>query len=168
MNLHPALDPHAPKPTSLLTSSRLSRLIRTLPGSFSTSQLNTHQSETLVRLVAAQCGIEEELGENSQKRPSRQHEHARCLSLRSQPSHSRASPPQGIAAFLNQIEIWFSLLVRRLLSRLSCRSVQELRTRILAFIPYCNRTSKGAFRLPVQRTPCTPRQEVVSREGQGP
>jgi hypothetical protein len=51
-----------PLPTSLLTSTRLSRLIRTLPGSFSTSQLNTHQSETLVRLVAAQCGIEEELG----------------------------------------------------------------------------------------------------------
>ncbi len=29
---------------------------------FLTDQLNTHQSETLVRLVAAQCGIEEELG----------------------------------------------------------------------------------------------------------
>ena len=48
-------------------------------------------------------------------------------------------------AFLNQIEIWFSLLVRRLLSRLSCLSVQELRSRILAFIAYYHRTSNGAF-----------------------
>src|SRR2546430_508393 len=29
---------------------------------FITDQLNTHQSETLVRLVAAQCGIQEDLG----------------------------------------------------------------------------------------------------------
>ncbi len=40
---------------------------------------------------------------------------------------------------------WFFILVRRLLSRLSCLSVQELRTRILAFIAYYNRTSNGAF-----------------------
>src|SRR5260370_104649 len=49
------------------------------------------------------------------------------------------------SSWLNQMEIWFSLLVRRLRSRLSCLSVQELRTRILAFIAYCNRTSNGAF-----------------------
>ena len=41
----------------------------------------------------------------------------------------------------------------RLLSRLSCLSVQELRTRILAFIAYYNHTSNGAFRLPLQRAP---------------
>jgi hypothetical protein len=29
---------------------------------FLTDQLNTHQSETLVRLVAEQCGIQEDLG----------------------------------------------------------------------------------------------------------
>jgi hypothetical protein len=54
------------------------------------------------------------------------------------------SPTQAIAfasstlpdavAFLNQIEIWFSILARRLLPRLSCLSVQELRTRILALL----------------------------------
>ena len=49
------------------------------------------------------------------------------------------------SSWLNQIEIWFSILVRRLLSRLSCLSVQELRTRILAFIAYYNRTSNEAF-----------------------
>ncbi len=55
---------------------------------FVTDQLNTHQSETLVRLVAAQCDIQEELGENSQKWPSRQHEYARSFSLRPRSSHS--------------------------------------------------------------------------------
>jgi len=55
---------------------------------FITDQLNTHQSETLVRLVAAQGGIQEDLGENSQKRPPRQHAHACGFSLRPQPSHS--------------------------------------------------------------------------------
>jgi transposase len=55
------------------------------------------------------------------------------------------------SSWLNQIEIWFSILVRRVLSRLSCRSVQELQTRVLAFIAYYNRTSNGAFRLPLQR-----------------
>ncbi len=61
------------------------------------------------------------------------------------------------SSWLNQIEIWFSILVRRLLSRLNCVSVQELRTRILAFIAYYHRMSNGAFHwtykglLPVSR-----------------
>jgi putative transposase len=62
---------------------------------FITDQLNTHQSETLVRLVAEQCGLQEELGENSQKRSSGQHENACCLSLRPQPSHSLCLHPQA-------------------------------------------------------------------------
>jgi len=49
------------------------------------------------------------------------------------------------SSWLNQISIWFSILVWRLLSRLSCTSVQELRAHILAFIAYYNRTSNGAF-----------------------
>jgi transposase len=50
------------------------------------------------------------------------------------------------SSWLNQIEIWFSILVRRLLARASWVSVQELRTRILAFIAYYNRTAHGPFR----------------------
>ena len=111
---------------------------------FLTDQLNTHQSETLVRLVAAQCGIEEELGIKGKSG------HLASMNTRavflSDPSHRiRFVYTPRHSSWLNQIEIWFSILVRRLLSRLSCRSVQELRTRILAFITYYNRTSKGAF-----------------------
>ena len=49
------------------------------------------------------------------------------------------------SSWLNQIEIWFSILVRRLLARASWISVAQLRQGILAFIAYYNRTSNGAF-----------------------
>ena len=45
-------------------------------------------------------------------------------------------------SWLNQVEIWFSILVRRVLKRGSFRSVEDLRTRILAFIDYFNQTAK--------------------------
>src|SRR2546423_11616628 len=120
---------------------------------FVTDQLNTHQSEALVRLVAAQCDIQEELGVKGKSG------HLASMSTRaaflSAPSHRiRFVYTPRHSSWLNQIEIWFSILVRRLLSRLSCLSVQQLLTRILAFIAYYNRTSNGAFRLPLQRTSC--------------
>jgi transposase len=40
--------------------------------------------------------------------------------------------------WLNQVEIWLSILVRRLLNRASFPPVDELRQRILAFIDYFN------------------------------
>jgi transposase len=111
---------------------------------FVTDQLNTHQSEALVRLVAEQCGIQEELGIKGKSG------HLASMSTRAafltDTSHRiRFVYTPRHSSWLNQIEIWFSILVRRLLSRLSCLSVQELRTRILAFIAYYNRTSNGAF-----------------------
>jgi len=111
---------------------------------FVTDQLNTHQSEALVRLVAEQCGIQDDLGIKGKRG------HLATMSARaaflSDPSHRiRFVYTPRHSSWLNQIEIWFSILVRRLLSRLSCLSVQELRARILAFIAYYNRTSNGAF-----------------------
>ncbi len=41
-------------------------------------------------------------------------------------------------SWLNQIELWFSILVRRLLKRGNFTSVEDLRERILAFIAYFN------------------------------
>jgi putative transposase len=50
------------------------------------------------------------------------------------------------ASWLNQIEIWFSILVRRLLKRSSFRSTTELRQRILDFIDYFNATMAKPFK----------------------
>ena len=49
-------------------------------------------------------------------------------------------------SWLNPIEIWLSLLVRRVLKRGNCTSVADLRARILAFIDYFNRTLAKPFK----------------------
>ncbi len=43
------------------------------------------------------------------------------------------------ASWLNQVEIWFSVLYRRVLRRGSFSSTEDLREKILAFIEYFNR-----------------------------
>lgn len=48
-------------------------------------------------------------------------------------------------SWLNQIECWFSILVRRLLKRGSFTSVEHLQQRILEFIDYFNQTLGKPF-----------------------
>ena len=49
-------------------------------------------------------------------------------------------------SWLNQIEIWFSILVRRVIRRGNFRSAEDLREKILAFIEYFNRTLAKPFK----------------------
>ena len=49
------------------------------------------------------------------------------------------------SSWLNQIEIWLSILVRKLLKRGSFRSVADLKRQILAFIDYYNATMAKPF-----------------------
>ena len=49
-------------------------------------------------------------------------------------------------SWLNQIELWFSILVRRLLKRASFTSEEDLKERVLAFIEYFNRTMAKPFK----------------------
>ena len=57
-------------------------------------------------------------------------------------------------SWLNQVERWFSILVRRLLKRASFTSTEELRTRILAFIAYFNQHARP-FRWTYRGRPLT-------------
>lgn len=49
------------------------------------------------------------------------------------------------SSWLNQIELWFSILVRKLLRRASFTSQADLKARILEFIAYFNRTMAKPF-----------------------
>ena len=50
------------------------------------------------------------------------------------------------SSWMNQIEIWLSILVRKLLKRGSFTSVEELQAKVLAFIEYDNRTMAKPFK----------------------
>ena len=112
---------------------------------FIVDQLNTHQSESLVRLVAQVEGYADDLGvkgesgilQSMASRAAFLSDPQRWIQFVYLPKHT---------SWLNQIEIWFSILVRRLLKRASFTSTEELRTRILAFIAYFNATMAKPFR----------------------
>jgi transposase len=50
------------------------------------------------------------------------------------------------ASWVNQIEIWFSLLAKRVLQHASFRSFEELAARVLDFIAHWNRSDAHPFR----------------------
>lgn len=49
------------------------------------------------------------------------------------------------ASWMNQIEIWLSILARKLLKRGNFRSLTDLKEQILAFIAYYNRIMAHPF-----------------------
>jgi transposase len=59
------------------------------------------------------------------------------------------------ASWLNQIEIWFSVLTRKLLARESFSSLAELKERIEQFITYHNRYLAHPYRWTYTGTPCS-------------
>jgi putative transposase len=49
------------------------------------------------------------------------------------------------ASWMNQVEIWFSILARKVLKRGNFTSVEDLKAKVLAFIDYYNQTMAKAF-----------------------
>ena len=112
---------------------------------FVVDQLNTHKSESLVRLVASECKITEDLGKKGETGVLKNRK-TRAEFLSDENHRIRFVYTPKHASWLNQIEIWFSILVRRLLKRGSFKSVDLLRERILEFIAYFNSTMAKPFK----------------------
>jgi transposase len=111
---------------------------------FVVDNLNIHGSETLVRGVAEACGIAEPLGKKGVRgvlRPlaSRQ----AFLSDKSHRIRFVYTPKHS--SWLNQIEVIFGVIMRKVIRRGSFTSVADLRSKLLNFITYFNRVFAKPF-----------------------
>ena len=119
-------------------------LIETDPGAswtFVCDGLNIHKSESLVRFIAQQCGLMEDLGikgksgilKNLESRAEFLHNKDHRIRIVYTPKH---------CSWMNQIEIWFGIINRRLLKRKSYKSIEELEASIMRFIEQYNLMAK--------------------------
>ena len=107
--------------------------------------LNTHVSESLVHLVAKHCNITQDLGEKGKSgilksmatRKEFLADRSHAISFQYTPRH---------CSWLNQVEIWLSILLRKVLRRGNFTSVDDLQAKVLAFIDYFNATMAKPFK----------------------
>ena len=112
---------------------------------FVADNLNTHQSEALVRFVANICDIHDDLGEKGK---------SGILKTMAARAEFLAAPDHRIrfvytpkhCSWLNQIEIFFGVIAKRVLRRGSFISLEQLKERVLAFIHFYNERSAKPYR----------------------
>ena len=136
-----------PRRTEADFATHIENVLKTNPQDswiFIVDQLNTHKSESLVRLVAKYCHLKDDLGVKEKSGILKSM--ASREKFLSDPTHQIyfVYTPKH-SSWLNQIEIWFSILMRRLLKRGNFTSVEDLSEQVLAFINYFNQTLAKPF-----------------------
>ncbi len=112
---------------------------------FVMDNLNTHRSASLVEWVAGQCGLDEDLGVKD-KRGILKSMPSRAAFLADAGHRIRFVYTPTHASWLNQVEIWFSILAGRLLKRASFESTDQLRQALVEFMDYFNATMAKPFK----------------------
>ena len=122
---------------------------------FVLDNLNTHRSESLVLWVAGKADIPlETLGQKGKTGILQSMEtRAAFLSNPEHPVYFVYTPKH--CSWLNQIEIWFSILSRKLLRRGNFTSKDNLKELVERFIQYFNRVLAKPYKWGYKGKPCS-------------
>lgn len=112
---------------------------------FVADQLNIHKSESLVRLIDELCGLEEELGVKGKSGILKSME-SRADFLKDKTHSIRFLYTPKHCSWLNQVEIWFGILTKKLLKRGNFDSKETLRDKLINFIEYFNKNMARPYR----------------------
>jgi transposase len=129
-------------------ASPIEQTMATDPGAswvFVMDNWNIHCSETLVQVVAEACEITEPLGKKGARGVLKSV--ASRQAFLSEPSHRiRFVYTPKHSSWLNQIEVVFGVIMRKVIRRGSFTSVKDLRDKLMNFIEYFNRVFAHPFR----------------------